>query len=318
MVSVITINYNLSVHTIECVDSVLDSDYNELMVFLVDNGSEDGDYRALARHYNDNRRVRLLRIEKNCGYVKGINHGITEASRINPDYFLILNNDTLIDKPAISFLVDAAVRHENKAIVSGKVLYYDQPDIIQHTGVIFSDRRYFLTTYPGRNEKDTGQCDTETERDSLDDVFWLLPAQVVKETGLYCEQFFLYAEQGDYALRAAGKGFKLIYTPKARIWHKESLTAGKDKLQSPAVQFLRAQGRYVFQHRNMKGKYFYPHVFSNVVRYMGRILFFGGRKRRLAIANLRGYLSGMRLMMLGKSNDGFNPYASTKNRGEKK
>ena len=100
---------------------------------------------------------------------------------------------TVIDPAAISYLVDAAKRYNNKAIVTGKVYYFDQPEVLQHTGVIFKDQRYLTTIYPGKNEKDIGQCDEETERDSLDDVFWLLPAEVVKRVGYYSDYFFLYA-----------------------------------------------------------------------------------------------------------------------------
>ncbi|HPI68629.1 MAG TPA: glycosyltransferase family 2 protein [Bacteroidales bacterium] len=308
MVAIITINYNLHIHTIQCVNSVLDSDYTNLMVFVIDNGSVKGDYQILVNAYSDNPKVQVFRIEKNCGYVRGVNYGLEISARELPDYYLIMNNDTIIDKSAITELVNVAKRHNNQAIVSGKVYYYDHPDILQHTGVMFTDKRYLTTYYPGRNEKDTGQCDIESERDSLDDVFWLLPYGLVQDVGLYCDYFFLYAEQGDYARRAKNLGYKLIYTPHAKLWHKESMTAGDGNPKALPVYYYRGQGRFVFQFRHLKTKYFVQITLKNLFTIIARIVLRTGYERKKSIALLRGYLWGFKWMFYKKPNSGYNPY----------
>ncbi len=308
MVAIITINYNLHIHTIQCVNSVLDSDYTNLKVFVIDNGSVKEDYQILVNAYSDNHKVQVLRIEDNCGYVRGVNYGLEISARELPDYYLIMNNDTIIDKSAITELVNAAKRHNNRAIVSGKVYYYNYPDILQHTGVLFSDYKYLKTLYPGRNEKDIGQHDEEEVRDSLDDVFWLLPAQLVKDVGFYSDYFFLYAEQGDYAQRARRKGYKLIFTPKAKIWHKESMTAGAGNTKALPVYYYRGQGRFVFQYRNLKARYFIIITIRNIVTMLAKILIEKGYQRKCSIALFRGYLWGVKWMFNKKPNDGYNPY----------
>ncbi|MBN2863659.1 MAG: glycosyltransferase family 2 protein [Bacteroidales bacterium] len=314
MFAVITINYNLHNHTIDCVNSILRSDYNELKIFLVDNGSKQEDYNALQQAFIDNPKVNILRIETNTGYVGGVNFGLEKASRENPDYFLVMNNDTIIDEFAISALVSTAERHNDNAIISGKVCYFDQPDVIQHTGVIFTDKRYLTTYYPGRNEKDTGQCDTEEERDSLDDVFWLIPRKVFFETGYYCNYFYLYAEQGDYAWRARQKGFKLIYTPKAKLWHKESMTAGKGNPKSLAICYWRGQGIFISQYLHLRKKYFMLLVIRNMAKLAAKSVVTHRETRRCSFALLRGYLYGFRWMFNKRPNRGLNPYI--KDRGK--
>lgn len=308
MVAVITINYNLHKCTIQCVNSILASDYGPLRVGLIDNGSGHDDYSRLKAEFEREKRVRIHRLEKNVGYVNGVNHGIKAASEDHPDYYLVMNNDTIIDSKAITQLVETAKRHENRAIVSGKVYYYDNPDTIQHTGVIFSNKKYYHTFYPGRNETDRGQHDYEAERDSLDDVFWLLPAEVVRVTGLYCNLFFLYAEQGDYAQRARRAGFKLIYTPEAKLWHKESMTIGAGKPQTPAIAYWRAQGRFIFQWRNMKKRFLVPHVIKNFAKYLIKAALGSGERRVSRLAVLRGYFSGLLIVLRNRPNCGNNPY----------
>ncbi|MFW5793377.1 MAG: glycosyltransferase [Bacteroidota bacterium] len=294
--------------TIECVDSVLQSTYNSFQIYVVDNGSEKEDYQKLNAAYHNNLNVKLWRIEKNCGYVGGVNHGLKKAAEQRPAYFMIMNNDTIIDKNAIEFLVGAAQRYNDMAIVSGKVYYYDQPDILQHTGVIFTDHRYLKTDYPGRNEKDTGQFDNEVERDSLDDVFWLLPRPLVEDVGFYSNYFFLYAEQGDYAQRARRKGYKLIFTPDAIIWHKESLTTGGGNTKALPVCYWRGQGRFVFAFRNLEKRYFAILTIRNMMKLIYIALLSRSLKGQCAFATLRGYFWGLRWLFRRKSNDGKNPY----------
>jgi len=121
-VIVITINYNHAEMTIDCVDSVLQSDYDNFQIYLVDNGSEKEDYLKLQDVYENNTKVKICRIEKNCGYVGGVNHGLKKASEQKPDYFLIMNNDTVIDKNAIRVFVKTAIKYDDNAIITGTVL----------------------------------------------------------------------------------------------------------------------------------------------------------------------------------------------------
>jgi len=308
MVSIITINYNLSSETIPCVESLLASEYQDFKIYLIDNGSGQEDFQKLFGIYSQHPKVKLLRIEKNCGYVGGVNYGLRNALKTNSEYFMVMNNDTVIDKAAIGYLVEAAKRYNNKAIVSGKVYYYENPEILQHTGVVFKDYRYLTTIYPGRNEKDIGQYDIEKERDSLDDVFWLLPAKVIKDVGYYCDYFFLYAEQGDYAQRARRLGYKLIYTPKAKIWHKESMTAGGGDNKALQISYWRGQGMYIFQYRNLKRKYFVRFMIKNFMKLTIKTISYKGDKRRRSYATLRGYYYGFKWMFNRRSNNGKNPY----------
>ena len=223
-----------------------------------------------------------------------------------------MNNDTIIDSKAVSSLVEVAGRYNDNAIVSGKVYFFDQPDIIQHTGAIFTDRRFLTTSYPGKNEKDTGQCNEEAERDSLDDVFWLIPHKVFNTTGYYCNYFFLYAEQGDYAWRARENSHKLIYTPAAKIWHKESMTAGHGNSKSLQICYWRGQGMFISQYLHLERKYFIIFMLKNFMKYTVKSVFSGKETRKCTRAILRGYFYGFRWIFHKNANNGYNPYLKQK------
>ena len=76
-VIIILLNYNKSKYTLECLNSLLLSDYTNFEIIIVDNGSELEDFDILKNSIGEN--VILLRINKNIGYVRGINFGLLHA-----------------------------------------------------------------------------------------------------------------------------------------------------------------------------------------------------------------------------------------------
>jgi len=209
---------------------------------LIDNGSTPENYKELCAKAPDDDRLKIIRLEENRGYVGGVNYGLEQAELHNPDYYLVMNNDTLMDGAAISGLVTCAEKHEQHAIVSGKVYNYDGTDTLQFIGNAHQEKGGILdfkAVVKNRREEDTGQYDQEMEMAMLDDIFWLIPKKIFDTVGLYSTYFFLYGEQTDYALRAVTAGFKLVYTPNAKLWHKGGITTdgGKKWLQSPKVEY---------------------------------------------------------------------------------
>ena len=311
LVVIITLNYNQSKMTLDCVDSILKSTYTNYKLIVVDNGSNKEEYNYLLKNIDS--RVLIKRIENNCGYVGGINYGLNVGSRLNPEYFLIMNNDTVLDENAITNLVEAGEKHTKKAIVSGKVYHFDRPNILQYTGSYFLNRKYLKESYPGKNEEDKGQFDVESERDMLDDIFWLLPKNIYNEIGPYSNNFFLYCEQADYALQAVRKGFKLIYTPNAKIWHKGSITTGDGNRLSPAVNYWRKKGGLIYLYRNTEKKYFYLNLMKNVSKlFVKNVLNYLGlrkvRDKKSEYAALLGYFHGLLWVVNKKPDNGYNPF----------
>lgn len=312
-VAIITINYNQASMTIECMLSVLASDYENYTVILIDNGSDYKNFQQLVNAFNHEDKVKVFRIEKNCGYVGGVNHGLHMATKMNPDYFLIMNNDTIIDKFAITELVKTSDKYKQKAIVSGKVYHFDRPDVIQYTGSYFYNKKYFKETYPGRNEKDIRQCDEDKERDMLDDIFWLLPKQVLKNVGYYADCFFIYAEQADYALRAIKVGYKLIYTPKAKLWHKGCLTTGNGDKDSPAIAYWRNKSSVIFLFRNMNKSYFILLIVKKLTKHIVKNILNLFKLRKTShsksdFAAFIGSFAGLKWTIFKKKDHGYNPF----------
>jgi len=314
LVSVITINYNHSKDTIKCVESVLKSEYDNFHIFIIDNGSEEQDYKELKEYYENNDKVSIIHLKKNVGYVGGVNKGLEEAAKKEPDYFLIINNDTIIDKEAMQALVETAEKYNGNAIVSGKVYNMDKPDTLQYIGQWCRNRKKmdFPPYIKNGQEKDLGQYDKEMEMAMLDDIFWLLPFKIFKEIGYYSTYFFLYGEQNDYAFRALKKGYKLIYTPKAKIWHHHHLTTADGKKNSPAIDYWKTFAVLMLQYLHNNRKDFLIFYFNFLTKLLAKALFYKTKNKNIK-PQLLAYIFFTKWLFYKTPNDGYNPFMKKSN-----
>ncbi len=227
-VLVLILSYNGKNLLADSVPSYLNCEYSNFSVAVIDNGSTDGTAEYLQNEFPN---VILIRTEKNLGYSGGMNLGLSYAFEQNDyDFALISNNDVVVDKQIISALVETATAQEGVAFTTGKVYYSDSPLTFQTVGKK-SDPVLISGGHIGRRELDKGQYDRDCELDFCDDIFWLVSKEVYLKTGGYDPEFFLESEDFDWQLRAKKAGFKIMFAHKAKLWHKESMTLGKDSPQ---------------------------------------------------------------------------------------
>ena len=238
-VIVVTLNYNQIEYTKHCITSLIKSNYDNFEILVVDNGSTENNYQQLYSFVENSGKVIIKRIQHNLGYVGGINVGMAEAAASGADYFLVMNNDTVIHESAISELVACAEKHNSNAIVSGKVYNYDEKDTLQYIGQEFDEKGMLdqRSIVSNCREKDVGQYDKEMEMGMLDDIFWLLPSSLYSKLGAYSDYFYLYGEQNDYGFRALKEGYKFIYTPLAKIWHKGGVTTCDGDKKAARIEY---------------------------------------------------------------------------------
>ena len=160
-IGIIVVNYNQLTYTKNCIDSLLKSDFQDFHIALIDNGSKKEISKQLAKEYSNNKKVNLCFLKENIGYAAGVNKGFMFFEGNMPDYFLILNNDTVIDSKAIKNLINASKRYENNAIVSGKVFNFAPKDSLQIKNRSLGLNQ--VSIVKNKNEKDIGQYDFEME-----------------------------------------------------------------------------------------------------------------------------------------------------------
>lgn len=169
----------------------------------------------------------LLKNNKNYGFAEGNNIGIRFALKnLDPQYVLLLNNDTVVDKNFLVKLVEFAENNSVIGVIGPKILYYDTPDKFQVTSTEINFWRG--TSYLiGDGEIDHGQYDKIKKTDYVPGSCFLAKREVIDKVGLFNSDYYLYWEEADYCMRANKLGYKCIYYPHTKIWHKASNSTNK-------------------------------------------------------------------------------------------
>jgi GT2 family glycosyltransferase len=127
LVSVIILNYNAGKLLSECIESVLETDYENFEVIVVDNASKDNSVNICKEKFNS---VKIIENEKNLGYCEGNNVGIRKAKG---EYVVILNPDTIVEKNWLTELV-RGYNTFGDGIYQPRFLTTDNHKILQGTG----------------------------------------------------------------------------------------------------------------------------------------------------------------------------------------
>lgn len=221
-VGIIVLNWNNYADTIECVESVKKISYPQYALIIVDNGSTDGSENILRQKFPD---LPLIQTGRNIGYAGGINTGVKYVLETGADYILILNNDTIVDPTAVEELAKAASDDKQIGMLSSKIYFYDRPNTIWYAGATFYP---FLGwgRHRGYNKVDAGQFDVTEETGRPCGCSMMVTRELCERMGLLNEDFFCYGEEVDWSLRCRKAGFRVMYVPSSKIWHKVSSSTG--------------------------------------------------------------------------------------------
>ncbi len=263
-VVVLILSYNGKYLLDDAISSYLQNGYSNYEILVIDNGSSDGTEEYVNNNFE---KVFVSRLEKNQGYSGGFNFGLNIAfNEMDADYALITNNDVIADKDIISELVKVAVTDDKIGFTTGKVYFNEKKDTLQTVGMSYDPVR-LNGGHIGNAEVDKGQYDEVTERYFADDVFTMVNKNLYKEIGGYDTEFVLQAEQFDWQMRAKQKGYKIMFTPHAKLWHKESMTIGR---HSPTKLYYDARNPMIVLMKYTEPidfrKYFWLHLKKDTLR----------------------------------------------------
>lgn len=85
------------------------------------------------------------------------------------------------------------------------------------------------------------------ETDFVSGCCLLTRREVIEKIGMLDEKFFLYLEDADFCVRAKAAGYRVVYQPKARLFHKVSHSTSWD---SPTYIYFNLRNKYLFLRKN--------------------------------------------------------------------
>ena len=219
MVYICILNYNNPSDTIACLDSLLALVGPDFKILLVDNDSSDTSHTILRKYaLKHQEKIIFFPLEKNLGYAGGNNVAIRYAlQQSDMEYCWILNNDTIVEPDSMLWLYRYMEVNHEVGLCGSKLIYEWDHTKLQGYGGIYSPL--------------FGLSDTCCDLGKLDKMNFVIGASVfvrkslLEEVGLMCEDYFLYYEEIDWAIRARKK-FTIACEPRSVVYHKEGASIG--------------------------------------------------------------------------------------------
>ncbi len=254
-VSIITVNYNETKATCALLDSIQRQGYRDVEIIVVDNASWENPTAIFKSQYPG---VKFIRSEQNLGFAGGNNLAIPSAQGA---YLFFVNNDAELEPGCIEQLLQLFESHPSIGIVSPLICYFPEAElpaiapsakahIIQYAGMTSVSSCTGRNRTIGAGALDRGQFSKPQPTAYAHGAAMMVPRKVLDHVGPMWEGFFLYYEELDWCARIRKAGKEVWVEPRARVWHKESLTL--DKMGTTKTYYL-TRNRILFMRRNFEG-----------------------------------------------------------------
>jgi len=219
-VNILILNWNGSHILNNCIQSILKSTYNNYCITIIDNGSSDDSINNLI----ENKKIFLIKIGKNLGYSSGYNYAFKKIKNNKDDYYLLLNNDTILNEETIGHLVDSMKIYGENNIYG--------PNILNNN----DGRNWFcggsinlingIPYHIGINSIDSFNIYKTREVNYISGCCMLISKKLISNLNGFNEIYKMYFEDVDLCIRSKRFGAKCYYVSNSTIKHLISYSLG--------------------------------------------------------------------------------------------
>lgn len=220
-----------------CLKSLYEkSSYKNFEVIIVENNSTEKEtfeyYEAIAQKHGN---IKIVKWEGNFNYSAINNFGVNYA---NGEFILLLNNDVeIINGSCLEEMLMFAQRKDVGAV--GAKLYYSD-DTVQHAGVILGlggtaghAHKHFGRSHPGY----MARASIAQNLSACTAACLMMRRDVFDEVGGLDESFEVAFNDVDLCMKIRKKGYLVVFTPYAELYHYESKSRGNDSTPEKLERF---------------------------------------------------------------------------------
>lgn len=230
----------------QCVTSVIEkTDYEDYEIVIVDNQSQEKETIEYLDEIKERKQIRVLPYDKPFNFSAINNYAVKST---DADNLLFLNNDTEVISPGwLSAMLEFAQR-ENVGAVGAKLLYPD--GTIQHAGVIVGIGgvgNHAHLGFPRTSHGYFGRVSVIQNMSSVTAACMMLRKKVFLEVTGFDESISHAFNDQDLCMKIRERGYLIIYTPFAELYHHESASRGKEDTPEKLKRFWSEVA--LFKHR---------------------------------------------------------------------
>jgi GT2 family glycosyltransferase len=215
-ISIILLNLKDYDDTKKCINSVMNSTYPNYEIIVVDNFSNDGSVELLSNEFQN---IKFIYNPENFGFSKGVNEGLKYAYSQGFEWFLILNNDMIVDPDFLANATKEIPNLKNIGAITGKILFQHKPNIFWQAGGHI-DMIKFQGIPRGKDKEDQGQYDLISKTGWASGAMSLIPKKTIDLIGFLPEEYFFGQEEWDYSIAILNKKLDIYYLPNFKAFHK--------------------------------------------------------------------------------------------------
>lgn len=300
-VAIVSLNWNGLEHLTYFCNSAVNVDYDNYFIVIVDNASSDGSIDFIKNNFPN---IKIVKNSSNLGYSKGFNTGIEYAIDNGAEYLLITNNDLLLDRKILK--AGIALFSEDKKIgyMGGKVYDLNTEKRLQYAGGRTFEN-FISMPSRGAGELDVGQYEEVEDFDYMDDVCSIVSKELINKVGSYDSDFFFDFEETEWNFRIRSQGYRIVYNPLMKVWHRNHGSTGGNRLTSFA-EFNSWRGKVLFHFKTQTRNEFLYFLlsflfFSIPIRFL--VLSIKYSKPNLFIYTIKGLLSSLKRVIELKINN---------------
>jgi len=206
-IAVLLATFNRREKTLSCLHSLYAQELpagTQLSVYLTDDNSADGTRAAVGEAYGD---VNVFQGSGSLFWAGGMRNSWTEARKADPDYYLLLNDDTLLEENALLKLLNyyAECGEKPNAIAIGSTLDVAN-NVISYGGRKLYNQKKVMS-YTAYSETNYVECDLANAN------IMLVPREIVEKIGILSDRYTHSIADFDYTLMAKKAGFKAVVMP---------------------------------------------------------------------------------------------------------
>lgn len=211
-VTVSVISYNGRNVLRLCLESILAQEYPNFRIQLINNASTDGTAEWVKQHYPD---VEVLNYPENRGPNPARNYAIQNATS---PLVLLVDDDAVLGENCIAELIDAYRQYPHAAVWSPRIMYHDQPELIQFEGTSIHYLAEAVILNGDRHIDDGIQDITPIQ--VAGGVCYLVSQWAALQVGLFDEDYFFGKTDGEFTFRLTQAGYEIYSVPGALCYHR--------------------------------------------------------------------------------------------------
>ncbi len=233
LVSVIIVNHNGIEFVDACLKSVLNSEYKNFEIIFVDNGSTDGSLGYVKKAFGNESRLRFVENRSSVGPAVGRNNGSKIAKG---EYLIFLDNDTKVTAGWITGLVEALEKDTSIGAAQAKLLRMDT-DLYDCAGDYLGPLGFLIER--SRGQADKGQLDFTADILSAKSAASIIRKDLFDRIGGFDVDYYMYLEETDLSWRVWLAGFRVLFVPRAIVYHA---------FNTPKKDFKRYYPKYIVRY----------------------------------------------------------------------